>query len=88
MKTVPRNCGVFIDDARFSWADDALPAVDALALAAAAGARQRTLDLPSQEEGLATSPDEVIKLLDELKPGYRSTRVRRGNRTFLVVTGR
>jgi hypothetical protein len=45
MKTAPRTSGVFIDDSLRSSAGDTLPAESALALAAAAGARQLLDDL-------------------------------------------
>lgn len=90
MKPAPRTPGVLIDDSRHCPAGDALPTESALALAAAAGARQRMLDLPPMTDAdlAATSAEEVIQLLDGLRPGYRSTWVQRGPRTFLVVTDR
>jgi hypothetical protein len=39
-------------------------------------------------DGASVSPDEVIKLLDGLKPGYRSKPVTRGDRTLHVITAR
>lgn len=87
MKTVPRHFGVLIAEEK-SRPGDVLPAEGALALAQATGVpRQRLLDFPfAMNDGATVSPDEVIKLLDGLKPGYRSTPVTRGDRTLHVIT--
>lgn len=89
MKTVPHHVGVLIAEEK-SRPGDLLPAEGALALARATGVpRQRLLDFPfAMNDGGAASPDEVIKLLDELKPGYRTTSVVRGDRTLHIITNR
>lgn len=89
MKTVPRHAGVVIVEEK-NRPGDVLPAEKALALAAASGVpRQRLLEFPfAMNDGTTASPDDVIKLLDELKPAYRSTPVQRGDRTLHVIIPR
>lgn len=87
MKTYPRLPGAFVDDS--SRPGETMPAEGALALARAVGTRQRTLELSF--EGLDTpssSAEAVIQLLDDLRPNYRSARVQRSGRTFVVLTPR
>jgi hypothetical protein len=89
MKTVPRHSGALIDEDRCS-PGDILWAEGVLALARATGVpRQRLLHFPfAMNDVGGASPDEVIQLLDELKPAYRTTAVQRGDRTFHVITSR
>lgn len=89
MKTVPQHAGVLNAEEK-SRPGDILPAEGALALVQGTGVpRQRLLDFPfAMNDGPTASPDEVIELLNELKPGYRATLVVRGDRTLHVITAR
>lgn len=89
MKTVPRQAGAHIPEAERRQ-EDFLSAERALALARAGGSpRQRLLDLSAvRDEHAATTPDDVLRLLSELTPAYRSSPVHRSDRTLDVITPR
>ena len=85
MKLVPRHSGLLSQDPTVHRPGEDLRAEGALELARSAGVRQRPLDLDFGEDS-PEAANEVIQLIDELKPLYRSAQVRRRGRTLLVIT--
>lgn len=87
MKLVPRHSGLLIEDPEVHRPGESLRADGALELAAGGGVRQRPLDLGLQDAS-PEAANEVLKLIDELKPRYRSAQVRRRGRTLVIITPR